>query len=145
MNILFNIILIVLAIALTLYHLFQGRKVIRECRCGNKIVIGLLFFGCGLIAFLKYGDILSMITLAILAICGGLYSVIPSGFAKDGFIILGKFFPYGDCDEIKIASSAKRVEISFRYKRGVRFLFGELSERKELENLIRKVRSEGKL
>ena len=145
MSYLLDVILIVFAIAITIYSLFQGKKVIYECRSGTRFVIPVLFFIAGVLSYLRYRDILSLFVFITLVVCGGLLSIVPSGFGHQEFIIIGRRYPYDKIEDLTLGRDKDKLELSFKYKKKTCFLFEKEEKEAVIKDMMKKVRMDKKL
>lgn len=141
----FDIFLIGFAIVSTVFCLIRGKSVIYECKSGARFIIPVIFFICGLLAYIRYFDLVSLICFVVLVITGAIFSIVPNGFAHDAFIILGMRYPYRDCEDITVSKTEKRIEISFKCKRKTCFLFEDLDKEATIKDMVKKVRSDRRL
>lgn len=135
-SIVFDIVLNILAWSVTIFLLIAGKKVRYECKAGGRYIIPVLFFVCGLISFIRYMDILSLVTFISLTLSGGLYSVIPSGLGEDAIIIRGRQFPYDKIEDVHYEKGDKRINVSFVYRRCTRFLFLDFSQERDFKDIM---------
>ncbi len=140
-----DIFLIAFAVVTTLICLVRGKKVIYECKSGMRFIIPVLFFVCGLLAYIRYYDLVSLVVFVVLVICGGVFMITPSGFGHKEFIILGRGFPYTKVDDLTYEKKEKDIELSFTYKKRTLFLFVPLDKETEIKDLIKRVRREKEL
>ena len=137
-----DIFLIGFALFTTIYCLIKGKRVIYECKSGSRFIIPVLFFVCGLLAYIRYYDIVSLVVFIVLVICGGAFMITPSGFGHKEFIVLGRSFPYTKIDDLTYAKKEKDIEISFTFKNRTLFLFTSLDKETEIKDMIKQVRRE---
>lgn len=92
-----NIILLLLHVVLWTYGLKlynTSKKVEYECNVGNKTILIVLFTIAGILFLVRNFNIYGIFQAVSIILFGFFYSLIKSGFNKEGIIVQGKFYPY---------------------------------------------------